>query len=55
MEWIDTHCHLDEESFTQDCAETIQRAVDAGVKTMLAVGIATTQVIYRVLFHGAGL
>ena len=39
MEWIDTHCHLDEESFTQDCAETIQRAVDAGVKTMLAVGI----------------
>ena len=39
MEWIDTHCHLDEESFTQDCAETIQRAVDAGVKTMLAIGI----------------
>ena len=39
MEWIDTHCHLDEESFTQDCAEAIQRAVDAGVKTMLAVGI----------------
>lgn len=39
MEWIDTHCHLDEESFTQDCAETIQRAIDAGVKTMLAVGI----------------
>jgi TatD DNase family protein len=39
MEWIDTHCHLDEESFTQDCADTIHRAVDAGVKTMLAVGI----------------
>ena len=39
MEWIDTHCHLDEESFTQDCGETIQRALDAGVKTMLAVGI----------------
>ncbi len=39
MEWVDTHCHLDEESFTQDCAETIQRAVDAGVKTMLAIGI----------------
>lgn len=38
MEWVDTHCHLDEESFTQDCSETIQRAVDAGVKTLLAVG-----------------
>lgn len=39
MEWIDSHCHLDEESFTQDCAETIQRAIDSGVKTMLVVGI----------------
>ena len=39
MEWIDSHCHLDEESFTQDCAETVQRAVDAGVTTMLAIGI----------------
>ena len=39
MEWVDTHCHLDEESFTQDCAETIQRAVDAGVTRMLTVGI----------------
>lgn len=48
MEWIDTHCHLDEESFTQDCAETIQRAVDAGVQTMLAVGI-TLQSCRRVV------
>ena len=39
MEWIDTHCHLDEDSFTQDCTETVQRAVDAGVKTMIAIGI----------------
>ena len=37
MEWIDTHCHLDEESFTQDCHDTIQRAVDAGVTRMLAI------------------
>lgn len=39
MEWIDTHCHLDEESFTQDCHDTIQRAVDAGVTRMLTIGI----------------
>ena len=38
MEWIDTHCHLDEESFTQDCHDTIQRAVDAGVTRMLTIG-----------------
>ena len=40
MEWIDTHCHLDEDSFSQDCHETIQRAVDAGVMTMVAIGIS---------------
>ncbi len=39
MEWIDTHCHLDEDAFTQDCAETIARAVDAGVVAMVAIGI----------------
>lgn len=39
MEWIDTHCHLDEDAFTQDCEEAISRAVDAGVVAMVAVGI----------------
>jgi len=39
MLWIDTHCHLDEESFVQDCDETIQRAVDCGVTRMIAIGI----------------
>jgi len=48
MEWIDTHCHLDEDAFTQDCAESISRAVDAGVVTMVAVGI-TLQSCRRVI------
>lgn len=39
MEWIDTHCHLDEESFVQDCDDAIRRAVDSGVTRMLSVGI----------------
>ena len=39
MEWIDTHCHLDEDAFTQDCADAVQRAVDAGVVAMVAIGI----------------
>lgn len=39
MEWIDTHCHLDEDAFSQDCSEVIQRAVDAGVVAMIAIGI----------------
>lgn len=39
MEWIDTHCHLDEDAFSQDCAEAVQRAVDSGVVAMLAIGI----------------
>ena len=39
MEWIDTHCHLDEDAFAQDCTEVIQRAVDSGIVAMLAIGI----------------
>lgn len=39
MEWIDTHCHLDEDAFAQDCAEVIDRAVQSGVVAMIAIGI----------------
>lgn len=39
MEWIDTHCHLDEDAFTQDCADVVRRAVDSGIVTMVAIGI----------------
>ncbi len=39
MEWIDTHCHLDEDAFHQDCADAVARAVDAGVVSMIAIGI----------------
>ena len=33
--YIDTHCHLYDEVFDTDRAEAVQRAVDAGVTTML--------------------
>jgi TatD DNase family protein len=39
VEWIDTHCHLDEDAFTQDCAEVVDRAVQSGVVGMIAIGI----------------
>lgn len=39
MQWIDTHCHLDEDAFTQDCAEVVDRAVQSGVVGMIAIGI----------------
>lgn len=39
VQWIDTHCHLDEDAFQQDCAEVIQRAVDSGIVAMVAIGI----------------
>lgn len=34
-EYIDTHCHLDLHAFDQDRAAVIQRAVDAGVSTLI--------------------
>ena len=36
---IDTHAHLDEDAFTGDVADVIARAVDAGVETILTIGI----------------
>lgn len=36
---IDTHCHLDEEAFAQDRDEVIQRAAEAGVSTIITIGI----------------
>lgn len=34
---VDSHCHLDFENFDEDRAETIQRAIDAGVGTMVTI------------------
>lgn len=39
MDWIDTHCHLNEDAFTSDQADVVHRAVAAGVRQMLVVGI----------------
>ena len=35
---IDSHCHLDDEQFDGDRGATIQRAIDAGVTRMMAIG-----------------
>ncbi|MGH7138124.1 MAG: TatD family hydrolase [Pirellulales bacterium] len=39
MELFDTHAHLDQPEFDDDRAEVLERAKQAGVETMLAVGI----------------
>jgi len=38
VDLVDSHCHLDDEQFDADRAAVIQRARDAGVKCMLAIG-----------------
>lgn len=38
MNLIDSHCHIDGESFEDDRDEVVQRATDAGVAAMLNVG-----------------
>ena len=39
MQLIDTHCHLDWNSFDNDRAEVIDRAIAAGVATMITIGV----------------
>ena len=33
--FIDTHCHLDDEKFTEDLNEVIERAISVGVKRII--------------------
>ena len=44
---FDTHAHLDDEQFDQNREEVIQRALDAEVTSMVAVG--TTALIFQML------
>lgn len=38
MQLIDSHCHLDSDQFDSDREAVIQRALDAGVEHMVAIG-----------------
>jgi len=39
MRFFDTHCHLDDEQFEPIREDVVARAVEAGVRDMLAVGV----------------
>ena len=41
MAFIDSHAHLDDERFSDDCAEALGRARQAGVTHVLAIGNGT--------------
>ena len=52
MPIVDTHCHLDQEEFDVDRDAVIERALEAGVETIVAVG--TTAVSSEVVVDLAG-
>ncbi|MEP6643200.1 MAG: TatD family hydrolase [Acidobacteriaceae bacterium] len=39
--YVDSHAHLDMEQFNDDREQVIQRALDAGIKTVVAIGSGT--------------
>ncbi len=39
LKLVDTHCHLDMESFTEDIDQVIENGLQAGVKTIITIGI----------------
>lgn len=52
MQITDTHCHMYDEAFDTDRAEAVQRAVDAGVATMLLPAIDSTSTeALEALYH----
>ncbi len=38
MNLIDSHCHLDDKKFDEDREAVVERALEAGVTGMLAIG-----------------
>lgn len=46
MTFVDTHCHLYDEAFDADRDDAVQRALDAGVATMLLPDIDNTSTPY---------
>ena len=38
MEFVDTHCHLNDEKFTEDVAEVFERAKNSGVRRVINFG-----------------
>lgn len=49
---IDTHCHLDEDAYGQDRDAVIQRAVDAGIVAMIAIGTTVRSSVAAVELAG---
>jgi TatD DNase family protein len=39
LTWIDTHAHLDDERFNPDLPAVLERAAQAGVQTIITIGI----------------
>ena len=50
MEFIDTHCHFNDEVYNDDREQVIARAIEAGVTKMLQADIATLRTEFDGVF-----
>ena len=44
LQWIDTHAHLYEETFQQDIAEVIERAMNGGIEQIVIQNVDSTTI-----------
>ena len=55
MNWIDSHCHINDSSYNEDRNETLQRMVDAGVNKAMIVSLNKKEYEYSKTINYDGL
>ena len=51
MEFLDSHCHLDDEKFNEDREELIKQIKEAGITKLISAGYSLDQISKKLWFY----